>query len=143
MAYLIEFSLQPQANGTSYTFSSNAFFPLDGMGWGNQGFAHNYHFTTEVHTEFYYLGGETFTFTGDDDLWVYVNHKLGIDLGGLHPPLSATINMDAMAAQLGIVKGNVYALDLFHAERHTVLSNFQINTNLHFTNCGIIVPDIH
>jgi fibro-slime domain-containing protein len=142
-AYLIEFSLQPQPNGKSFTFFSDAFFPLDATGWGNEDFEHNYHFTTEVHTQFYYLGGETFSFTGDDDLWVYVNNRLGIDLGGLHPPRTATINMDAMAAQLGIEVGKVYALDLFHAERHTVLSNFQINTNLHFVNCGIIIPDIH
>jgi fibro-slime domain-containing protein len=142
-AYLIEFSLQPQPNGTSFRFFSDAFFPLDGTGWGNEDLAHNYHFTTEVHTQFYYVGGEVFTFKGDDDLWVYVNNRLGIDLGGLHPPLQRTINMDAMATTLGIEKGKVYPLDLFHAERHTVLSNFEINTNLHFVNCGIIVPDIH
>jgi fibro-slime domain-containing protein len=127
-------------NGNVFTFDSNSFFPLDAAGWGNQGRAHNYHFTTEVHTEFAYKGGETFRFTGDDDLFVFINRKLAIDLGGVHAALSDQIDLDARAQDLGIETGKVYPLDLFHAERHTTESNFRVDTNLQFTNCGIIVP---
>src|SRR4029453_12398619 len=69
--YFINFYLVP--NGGVYTFQSSPFFPLDSRGWGNENRAHNFHFTTEVHTEFIYTGGETFSFSGDDDLWVFVN----------------------------------------------------------------------
>jgi fibro-slime domain-containing protein len=121
------------------TYANNAFFPIDGQGFGNEGNEHNYHFTYELHMEFAYKGGEVFTFTGDDDLWVFINNRLGIDLGGLHPALSETIDLDAMAGTLGITVGQTYALDLFQAERHTSESNFTIQSSLEFTNCDPIV----
>jgi fibro-slime domain-containing protein len=137
--FYVFFYLQPN-NGT-LTFFSDMFFPLDGEGFGNQGHSHNYHFTTEVHTTFQYMGGETFRFNGDDDLWVFINGELAIDLGGLHGPLSREISLDAEAGNLGITPGTIYPLDLFHAERHTSQSNFRIDTNLAFVDCGVIVDD--
>jgi fibro-slime domain-containing protein len=140
--YLIYFRFEQ--NGNVYTFQSTSFFPLDGKGWGNTpNWPHNYHFTTELHTQFQYNGGEQFTFTGDDDLWVFINDKLAMDLGGLHPQTSDTLNLDAQAGNLGIQKGQIYPLALFHAERHTDKSNFRVDTTLAFVNCGVIVPDIH
>jgi fibro-slime domain-containing protein len=79
--------------------------------------------------------------TGDDDLWVFVNGRLAIDLGGLHPPASSTLDLDAAASALGIVAGQQYSLDLFHAERHTEASNFRVDTTLAFTSCGAVAPD--
>jgi fibro-slime domain-containing protein len=121
-------------NGIS-TFSAvkpNYFFPLDGQGFGNEGQNHNFAFTTEIHTAFQYKGGETFTFVGDDDVWVFINNQLVIDLGGRHAQMSKSVTIDS----LGLTQGNTYDLAVFHAERHTTESNFQIQTTLAFTNCG-------
>ena len=123
----------------SLVYDNSAFFPIDDQGFGNEGREHNFHFTFELHMEFAYKGGEVFTFTGDDDLWVFINGKLAIDLGGLHQALSETIDLDARAAELGIAVGETYPLDLFHAERHTSASNFHIESSLEFSNCAPIV----
>jgi fibro-slime domain-containing protein len=122
-----------EQNDGSYLFDSSEFFPLgvdEGFGESPSGSGKNFLFTTEIHLQFPYEGGEVFTFRGDDDLWIFVNNRLAIDLGGLHWPFESTINFDSMAATLGIEPGKSYDMDIFHAERHTTESNFRIETNI-------------
>ncbi len=111
-----------------YTFQDSTFFPLDNDLLGNVGRAHNYHFTFELQTEFTYRAGtgQVFTFTGDDDVWVFVDGKMVIDIGGVHSAVSQTVDLD----RLGLTDGEKYPLSFFFAERHTVASNFRIDTNL-------------
>lgn len=128
------------AGATGFCFDAanlpgGQFFPIDNEGWGNQGtdangVSHNFSFTTEIVGTFLYNGGETFTFSGDDDVWVFVNHKLAVDIGGVHAKLSKSIDFDSEATYLGITPGNTYSIRLFHAERHTTESNFRFETTI-------------
>jgi fibro-slime domain-containing protein len=118
-----------------FVYDKPQYFPIDGQGFGNEKNSpsdpdHNYHFTTELHATFPYKGGEKFTFRGDDDVWVYVNGKLVIDIGGIHNANERTIDFDARAAELGLTVGQDYPIDFFQAERHVVGSSFRIETTI-------------
>lgn len=117
-------------NSNVYTYDNQEFFPADGQMFGNEGRDHNFHFTYEIRTEFKYLGGEIFRFTGDDDLFVFINQRLAIDLGGVHGAESDEADLDELAEVLEIEVGNEYTLDFFFAERHTSQSTFRIDTTI-------------
>ena len=130
LEFAVPLPLTPTGGG-SFVFDDDHFFPLDGMGFGMsgqdaEGVDRNFHFTTEIHTSFVYEGGETFTFRGDDDLWLFIDDRLAIDLGGVHGALERSVDLDT----LGLTAGVRYSMDIFHAERHTVASNFRIETTI-------------
>lgn len=117
------------------TPGDDGFFPIDNQLLGNEGRNHNYHFTVELSDlEFIYTGGESFTFIGNDDAWVFINDQLVIDLGGVHTALAETVNLD----ELGLILGNEYNLDFFYAQRNTPESSFRIDTTIAFTGGGAI-----
>ncbi|MCG8512049.1 MAG: fibro-slime domain-containing protein, partial [Rhodospirillales bacterium] len=117
------------------------FFPIDGMGWNDtaldkNGDERNFYFTYEIHTEFTYIDPAerdydmVFSFTGDDDVWVFINGRLAVDIGGVHGQARDAVNLDDEAEALGLEPGEAYSLDFFFAERHTTESNFRIETTI-------------
>lgn len=112
--------------GGSVGFVSDAFFPIDGVLLGDEGNPHNYHFTVELRAAFRRTGGEVLEFTGDDDLFVFIDGALVLDLGGVHSAETGRVDLDLLATALGLEKGESYELALFFAERHTTGSNFRL-----------------
>jgi fibro-slime domain-containing protein len=130
---------QQGAGQNVYQFDNQEFYPLDGLGWnagpnpqtgtdcgGTTG--HNFSFTSELHYPFTYVASApvaTFDFTGDDDVYGFINGQLVIDLGGVHGASNASVTLSAAeAATLGMVDGGWYSIDMFQAERHTCASTY-------------------
>lgn len=120
--------------GGVFQYANSNFFPIDNLGFGKEGNNHNFHFTSEVRYWFEYKGGEKLDFTGDDDVFVFVNQSLAVDLGGVHGAESGNVTLDAgKATAFGLTLGKIYQLVVFQAERHTTESNYKLTLS-NFTN---------
>lgn len=143
-------TLERTAPGT-YIFDSDEFFPLDGKGFVAMGLeperagGHNFHFTSELRYWFEYNGGEELTFRGDDDVWVFINGRLAVDIGGVHGAETDGITLnDGEAGRLGLERGGIYEVVVFQAERHTTQSSYRLTlknftaprSECHWGGCG-------
>jgi fibro-slime domain-containing protein len=90
---------------------------------------HNFSFTSEVRYWFQYDAARTYTlaFTGDDDVWLFINKKLAVDLGGIHTPVQGAVTFGAGSnAAFGLTDGQVYEVAVFQAERQTNGSSYRL-----------------
>lgn len=122
----------------------------------------DYSFGMNVNTQFYYpengkVNGKNmvFDFSGDDDVWVFVDGKLVLDMGGIHNDYSGSINFangdvtisrvynngtpqnDASQTNLKNVLGDdwnkayqTHTLQFFYLERGDGSSNCKLRFNL-------------
>jgi len=158
--------LDAQANGTyvydhsevwdrtQAVWTTPPYFPLDDRGWAlppsgpeisslgtcdSDQLPHNYSFTSEVRYWFEYQGGEALQFVGDDDVWVFVNGQLAVDLGGVHSASPGSVTLDAATATtFGLTVGNIYEIAVFQAERHVCKSSYKLTLgkfNMKRTSC--------
>lgn len=151
-AFTVDMRFQWNEGKGTYTFGDKTFFPIDDGGAytpvtpGETTFGHlqtgtvegvdvskhNYGFTMELHTLFTYTEGQgqMVEISGDDDIWLFLNGKRVVDLGGVHQLQTATVNLDSLKSALGLESGKSYSFDFYFAERHTASSSCTISTNL-------------
>jgi len=93
----------------------------------------NLSFCFESHAEFVYEKGQEFFFRGDDDIWVFINNRLVIDLGGVHQPIPGFVDLDTIKTPEVLVEGKIYPIDIFFCERMATQSNVRVSTNMYIT----------
>ena len=110
-----------------YEYSDTNFFPLDNRGFGNEGKNHNYSFTAAIHKNVQYEPGLVFNFQSNDDMWVFLNGMLVIDLGGLGSLRTSQVNLDNIP---GLKAGVEYPLDVFWTQRSEGSSSVKVSMNV-------------
>ncbi len=142
-----------------YEFANSDFHPIKNDGFNRPGSpspgnAVGYMFTSELKTYFKYNGNESLSFYGDDDVWIFINGKLAVDIGGCHGSLTGTLQLDdkrgigtvhvndlnghdhpSNNVQLDMYPGGIYEMALFHAERCQGGSAFKFTID-NFVNTG-------
>jgi fibro-slime domain-containing protein len=137
-------------------YDATATWPYDVDDAGNKKL-HNFSFTSEVRYWFKYETKKSYTldFTGDDDVFVFVNKKLAVDLGVVHTPVNGTLVLNSTGGgsvtvtptlgdactttgkvttckgktstvSLGMSDNNVYEIAVFQAERQTTSSTYKL-----------------
>ena len=93
---------------------------------GNGG--RNQHFCFESHAKFAFKRGLKFSIRGDDDIWVFINNKLAVDLGGTHLSTPGYVDLDFFMKDAKV--DSIYDIDVFFCDRRTTMSNMRISTNI-------------
>ena len=97
-----------------------------GDGWKLDTCKHNYSYAMSVSASFKYVKGQYFEFRGDDDVWVFINNRLVVDIGGIHEKVEGAVDLDT----LNLKEGREYPFHIFYAERNATGSNFKMRTSI-------------
>ena len=110
----------------------------------------NFGFAMISEGEFVYHADDElfFDFEGDDDVYLFINGELVMDIGSAHSidgvrfelndyvnaAKAGTLGSDARNKKLALEEGNTYSFKFYYMERHSYGSNIRISTNIHVTD---------
>lgn len=137
------------------TARSLQFYPIDGLGYdailgdttdktntsgnGVRPEHPNGSYTLRGEAQFVYQEDLYFEFSGDDDVYMYINGVLALDLGGAHGICTKRVNLKDVAAKCHLTPGDVATFTFFYMERNSDASNFKIETNMELVQRDIAV----
>ena len=131
----------PMYESGSETISTKAGYPRWESEEGSKGNGgRNQHFCFESHAKFKFKNGLKFSIRGDDDIWVFIDNKLAVDLGGTHLSAPGYVDLDAFMKDAKV--GSTYDIDIFFCDRRTTMSNMRISTNIFMDQNEEFSPDI-
>ena len=96
----------------------------------------NQHFCLESHAKFQFRKGLNFSISGNDDIWVYINNKLAVDIGGVHIPAPGYVDLDKFLPTAKA--GDIYDIDIYFCNRRNPTSTLQISTNMLLDQLGTL-----
>ena len=131
--FLGQYSITLTTNSQGdFQYDTDDFHPIDDALYGNEGDPHNYFFTFTIDAMFQYdaCADQYFSFEGDDDVWIFVDHQLVMHIGGINPATTQHLQMD----RLGLKDGEFYSFQIFHAQRQTLSSRFKLKTSVAFVS---------
>ncbi|MBR3071789.1 fibro-slime domain-containing protein [Fibrobacter sp.] len=123
-----------QAQGENVTHRWTSEVGKDGNGGRNQ------HFCAETHATFRFSKGQKFSISGNDDIWVFIDNKLAIDIGGTHLTAPGYVDLDKFMPNA--IVDSLYDIDIFTCDRRTTSSNLSIKTNIPLANTGDILESL-
>jgi fibro-slime domain-containing protein len=122
------------AQGANATHRWTSEVGKDGNGGRNQ------HFCAETHATFRFNKGLNFSISGNDDIWVFIDNKLAIDIGGTHLTAPGYVDLDKFMPNA--IVDSLYDIDIFTCDRRTTSSNLSIKTNISLANTGDILESL-
>lgn len=148
-------------NSSSVPQGKHGFFPFNEGSTSKSANTYNYGFGAKLEFNFRLTKDGTvkdkdgkdvpieFNFSGDDDVWVFIDGKLALDVGGAHSPAEGTLNFATLEATVSDVKASAgdgspttvtnftlegdktaeHTLTMFYMERGMWESNMKVTFN--------------